>query len=110
MTIMNRLFGREDHADIETRISVSKTEDAKKEDVVTIESKIDFDLDQDFGQVSAKELREFLSADLLDVKADPSFKKGLRRRLWAFVSHHYGRDYFGPSGSGPSGSDSGSED
>lgn len=32
------------------------------------------------------ELREFLEADLLDVRADPAFKERLRQRLWALVS------------------------
>jgi hypothetical protein len=35
--------------------------------------------------VTADELREFLEADVMDVRADPAFKEGLRRRLWEFV-------------------------
>jgi hypothetical protein len=31
------------------------------------------------------ELREFLEADLIDVRADPEFKERLRRRLWDLV-------------------------
>jgi len=35
--------------------------------------------------VTADELREFLEADVMDVRADPVFKEALRRRLWEFV-------------------------
>jgi hypothetical protein len=31
------------------------------------------------------ELREFLEADRLAVRADPAFKERLRRKLWAIV-------------------------
>ena len=31
------------------------------------------------------ELREFLEADLVGVRADPEFKEKLRRRLWEMV-------------------------
>jgi hypothetical protein len=31
------------------------------------------------------ELREFLEADLIDVRADPEFKERLRRKLWDLV-------------------------
>jgi len=31
---------------------------------------------------SIDELREFLEADLVDVKVDPEFKERLRRQLW----------------------------
>ncbi len=33
-------------------------------------------------EYSAEELREFLSADLVEVQADPRFKERLRLRLW----------------------------
>jgi len=39
------------------------------------------------------ELREFLEADLVEVRADPEFKERLRRRLWDLV-----RDRSGPGG------------
>jgi len=32
-----------------------------------------------------EELREFLSADLFEVPADPTFKEQLRERLWALL-------------------------
>jgi len=32
-----------------------------------------------------EELREFLSADLFDVPADPTFKEGLREKLWELI-------------------------
>ena len=37
---------------------------------------------------SIDELREFLEADLLDVKVDPEFKERLRRQLWDLVQDH----------------------
>ncbi len=36
------------------------------------------------------ELREFLEADVLDVKADPEFKEQLRRKLWSLLQERYG--------------------
>lgn len=41
-----------------------------------------------------EELREFLSADLFDVPADPAFKEGLREKLWELIqsgSFGYGK-------------------
>ena len=43
---------------------------------------------EDIGE---EELRDFLAADYLEVRADPSFREGLRRRLWSIVSNRYGR-------------------
>ena len=43
---------------------------------------------------SDDELREFLSADLFDVPADPVFKEGLREKLWEAIrsgSFGYGK-------------------
>ena len=37
-------------------------------------------------EVSTEELREFLDADRLVVRADPAFKERLRRKLWAIVN------------------------
>ena len=37
---------------------------------------------------SIDELREFLEADLMDVKVDPEFKERLRRQLWELVQQH----------------------
>ena len=34
---------------------------------------------------SIDELREFLEADLVDVKVDPEFKERLRKQLWELV-------------------------
>ena len=40
----------------------------------------------DFSEpVSEEELREFLEADSIEVRADPVFKRRLRRRLWKIV-------------------------
>ena len=33
-------------------------------------------------EISSEELREFLDADRLVVRADPAFKERLRRKLW----------------------------
>ena len=45
---------------------------------------------------TADELREFLEADRLAVRADPAFKERLRRKLWAIVrlrgDHRVGGD------------------
>ena len=35
--------------------------------------------------LSIEELREFLSADLFEVPADPAFKQGLRDKLWQMI-------------------------
>ena len=37
-------------------------------------------------EITSEELREFLDADRLVVRADPAFKERLRRKLWAIVS------------------------
>ena len=42
-------------------------------------------MDETLMDVTADELREFLEADVMDVRADPAFKEALRRRLWEFV-------------------------
>ncbi len=49
---------------------------AKREGAALDDSLMDFSLD---------ELREFLEADLVEVRADPEFKERLRRRLWDLV-------------------------
>jgi len=36
-------------------------------------------------EIDPEELREFLSADVLEVKADPVFKEELRTKLWRIV-------------------------
>ncbi len=42
-------------------------------------------VDEGFMDFTLDELREFLEADLVDVRADPAFKERLRRRLWEMV-------------------------
>jgi hypothetical protein len=37
---------------------------------------------------SIDELREFLEADLVDVKVDPEFKERLRKQLWELVQEN----------------------
>ena len=37
---------------------------------------------------SIDELREFLEADLVDVKVDPEFKERLRQQLWELVQEN----------------------
>ena len=44
---------------------------------------------------SIDELREFLEADLVDVKVDPEFKERLRKQLWDLVQEQAAR---GPRG------------
>jgi len=40
----------------------------------------------------AEDLREFLAADRLEVRADPYFREQLRKKLWAMVSGEGGED------------------
>ena len=42
-------------------------------------------LDESAMNITMDELREFLEADLLDIRADPEFKERLRRKLWKIV-------------------------
>ncbi len=42
-------------------------------------------MDEGATDVTLEELREFLEADRLDVRADPRFKERLRRKLWEIV-------------------------
>ena len=46
-----------------------------------------FDSPADFDP---DELREFLSADIMDVPHDPAFKEELREKLWALIRARYG--------------------
>ena len=41
--------------------------------------------DDVLSDFSIDELREFLEADLVDVKVDPEFKERLRKELWDLV-------------------------
>ena len=42
-------------------------------------------MDEGATDVTLEELREFLEADRIDVRADPGFKERLRRKLWQIV-------------------------
>ncbi len=42
-------------------------------------------MDEGAMDVTQEELREFLEADRIDVRADPGFKERLRRKLWQIV-------------------------
>ncbi len=42
-------------------------------------------VDETFMDFTMEELREFLEADLIDVRADPEFKERLKRQLWMMV-------------------------
>jgi hypothetical protein len=42
-------------------------------------------VDEAFMDFTMEELREFLEADLIDVRADPEFKERLKRQLWMMV-------------------------
>ena len=44
-----------------------------------------------FSDVTLDELREFLEADMMDVKVDPAFKERLRKKLWDLVQEQSGR-------------------
>jgi hypothetical protein len=48
-------------------------------------------LDESLMDFTSEELREFLEADLVDVRADPEFKERLRRRLWDLVRERSGQ-------------------
>ena len=50
----------------------------------------DPDLAGDSMAIDPDELREFLSADGTDAKADPVFKQRLRETLWKMVEDQYG--------------------
>ncbi|MEE9607992.1 MAG: hypothetical protein V3U03_09655 [Myxococcota bacterium] len=42
-------------------------------------------MDESWMDYTLDELREFLEADVLEVRADPEFKERLRRKLWDLV-------------------------
>ena len=42
-------------------------------------------VDETFMDFTMEELREFLEADLIDVRADPEFKERLKQQLWKMV-------------------------
>ena len=48
-------------------------------------------MDEGALDVTPEELREFLEADHLDVRADPKFKERLRRKLWEIVRLRSGK-------------------
>lgn len=43
----------------------------------------------DESEVDPEELRDFLAADLLEVKADPVFRERLKQKLWQLVYSRY---------------------
>jgi hypothetical protein len=53
-------------------------------------------LEDILSDFSIDELREFLEADLVDVKVDPEFKERLRKRLWDLVQDRAGGPQRGP--------------
>jgi hypothetical protein len=52
-----------------------------------VEQSTDGAIDMDF---SPEELREFVSADHFETRADPAFKESLRKKLWTLVSDRNG--------------------
>jgi hypothetical protein len=55
---------------------------------------LDLAEETDMEDIPLDELREFLSADLFEVPADPMFKEGLREKLWEAIqsgSFGYGK-------------------
>jgi hypothetical protein len=47
--------------------------------------RVDQRMDDGSPEFTMDELREFLEGDSLDVRADPEFKDGLRRKLWEMM-------------------------
>jgi hypothetical protein len=63
---------------------------------VIADTEVELDLveETDMDDIPLDELREFLSADLFEVPADPIFKEGLREKLWEAIrsgSFGYGK-------------------
>lgn len=54
-------------------------------------TKQDETAENQFSDVTLDELREFLEADIMDVKIDPAFKERLRKKLWDLVQAQSGR-------------------
>ena len=52
-------------------------------------------MDDILTDFSIDELREFLEADLVDVKVDPEFKERLRLLLWDLLQDHARRPHGG---------------
>lgn len=50
----------------------------------------DSELSGETVAIDPDELRDFLSADGTDAKADPAFKENLREALWKIVEERYG--------------------
>jgi hypothetical protein len=59
-----------------TRRDAAIEQDREKLNMITEDILTEFSID---------ELREFLEADLVDVKVDPEFKERLRKQLWDIV-------------------------
>jgi len=59
-----------------TRRDAAIEQDREKLKMITEDILTEFSID---------ELREFLEADLVDVKVDPEFKERLRKQLWDIV-------------------------
>lgn len=64
-------------------------------ETTSIPRELEFELfDENALDIPIEELREFLSADLFEIPADPSFKHRLREKLWELIqsgSFGYGR-------------------
>ena len=74
---MSRQFGRKITAARATAV-VTRIPSARRD----VELKV---ADESEMAFPIEELREFLSADLFDVPADPAFKQGLRDKLWQLI-------------------------
>ena len=63
--------------------------------LTSVPREVEFELfDENALDVPVEELREFLSADLFEIPADPNFKERLREKLWELIqsgSFGYGR-------------------
>lgn len=73
---MSWRFGRRNTAAKPVAAGGSSSAPSDSELEVTNENATDF---------SIEELREFLSADFFEVHADPTFKQGLRDKLWQML-------------------------
>lgn len=58
-------------------------------------------MQEGLADITMEELREFLEADELDVRADPEFKERLRKKLWAMLREQ--RDVRSDDGDDPVG-------
>ncbi len=64
---------------------MKRREGSAKDTVGVIAKSEREDLNEDTMDFTMEELREFLEADHLEIRADPEFKERLREKLWELV-------------------------